>query len=151
MQRIRLIWVILWLFSATVSRAGGIDYVHITTQAQWDSVMTLSKQQERPVFLVGHTSWCGYCKQFFSSVSADSNVAVYYNTNYLNIAVDVEQEFGRSIAARYGIRGYPTLLFLDSAGTQLNRVNGYVDPAVLLSYGRRSLRKFTQQSAGGGG
>jgi thioredoxin-related protein len=143
--------MILWLFSATVSRAGGIDYVHITTQAQWDSVMTLSKQQERPVFLVGHTSWCGYCKQFFSNVSTDSNVAVYYNTNYLNITVDVEQEFGRSIATRYGIRGYPTLLFLDSAGTQLNRVNGYVDPAVLLSYGRRSLRKFTQQSAGSGG
>ena len=146
-----LLLMVCWLFSGSVVRAQGVDFLHITTQAQWDSVMEVSKQQMVPVFLVGHTTWCGYCKKFFSVVAADSTVGAYFNTNYLNIAVNAEQEFGRTIASRYGIRGYPTLLFLDAAGTQINRVNGYVDPAVLLSYGRRSLRKFKQQATEGDG
>jgi thioredoxin-related protein len=124
----------------------GIQFFHVTTQAQWDSLMEVSKGSGKPVFVVGHTTWCGYCKRFFSVVSGDSSVAAYYNAYYVNIAIDTDQDFGKVIASKYGVRGYPTLLFLDAKGVQLNRVNGYVDPAVLLSYGRRSLRKFTEQS-----
>lgn len=149
MRRNLLLLTLFVLVSGTSLRAGGIGYIHVTTQVQWDSLMEISKQQNLPVFLVGHTSWCGYCKRFFNTVSTDTSVADYFNTHFMNIAVDMEQEFGRSLATRYGIRGYPTLLFLNGLGAQINRVNGYVDPAVLLSYGRRSLRKFQQQPVGG--
>lgn len=148
MNRIVLTGVMLFTMIMISSgvKAGGIQFSHVTTQAQWDSLMEVSKGTGKPVFLVGHTTWCGYCKRFFSIISCDSSVAAYYNAYYVNIAIDADQEFGKVIASKYGIRAYPTLLFLDAKGTQLNRVNGYVDPAVLLSYGRRSLRKFTEQS-----
>ncbi len=125
--------------AATVPK---LELMQITSQSQWDSVMEVSKATGRPVFLGAHASWCGYCKKLINVVYADTVVARYFNTNYINISIDVDKEFGRHIAQKYGVKAYPTLLFLNGRGEVLNRINGYVDPSEMLSYGRRSLHKF---------
>ena len=137
--------IVVVIFSGSGSLAAQttkLEFIPITTQEQWDSVLEVSKATGKPVFLGAHASWCGYCKKLFRVVYADTVLAGYFNTNYINISIDVDQEFGKFIAGRYGVRAYPTLLFLNSNGEMLNRINGYVEPAVMLSYGRRSLRKF---------
>ncbi len=130
-----------FFYGGDVFGSTSITFTTISSQEQWDSVMTVSKETGKPVFVDVYAVWCGFCKRLHRFVYTDSAVAAYFNDHFINITLDGEQSFGRHIVSVYGIRGYPTLLFLNDRGGLLQRVNGYVEPAVLLSHGRRATER----------
>jgi thioredoxin 1 len=136
-----LFFATLLLQGGTVFGSAPIAITAITTQAQLDSVMQVSKATGKTVYLDVSTTWCGYCRRLHRQVYTDSAVAAYFNTHFINITIDGDQPLGKEIARIYGVRGFPTLLFLNGDGGVVHRVNGYVEPAVFLSHGRRASER----------
>jgi len=136
-----LFFTVMILHGGVVNGTTPIGITAITTQAQLDSVMQVSKATGKPVYLDVSTTWCGYCRRLHRQVYTDSAVAAYFNAHFINITIDGDQPLGKEMARIYGVRGFPTLLFLNSEGGVLHRVNGYVEPAVFLSHGRRALER----------
>lgn len=48
-----------------------------------------------------------------------------------------ETKEGRELANKYGIQGYPTLLILDKNGKELTTQVGFVEPHILVNFGKR--------------
>jgi len=76
-------------------------------------------EEGKPVFIDCFTTWCGPCKWMSANIFTDSKVAQYYNENYICLKIDMEKGEGVDIAKKYGIRAYPTLLYLDAKGERL--------------------------------
>ncbi len=81
--------------------------------------MAAAAEEGKPVFIDCYTTWCGPCKWMSANIFTDSKVADYYNENYVCLKIDMEKGEGIDIAKDYGIRAYPTLLYLNAEGERL--------------------------------
>ncbi|MBC8884301.1 thioredoxin family protein [Flavobacterium piscinae] len=116
---------------ATVAK--GIDFFKGTFQ----EALALAEKEQKYVFVEVYATWCGPCKQLKRTTFKDKEVGVYFNKNFINIAIDGETEEGDKILSRYNIRSYPTLLILDAKGRVLTRQTGFMKPYILINFGRR--------------
>lgn len=123
----------LILLTSAQTFATGIDFHHELTFQQ---ALDLAKKEGKLVFVDCYTSWCGPCKRLAATVFTDSAVGVYFNNNYINVKFDMEKDEGPSIATRYQVTAYPTLLWLDGNGAIKNKVIGGLDAAGLINGGR---------------
>jgi thiol-disulfide isomerase/thioredoxin len=120
--------------------AGGIEFDHeITFQEALDK----AKREGKLVFMDCYTSWCGPCKRLAATVFTDSAVGQYFNNNYVNVKFDMEKGEGTSIATRYQITAYPTLLWLDPNGSVKHKVVGGLDPQGLVNAGMKAANPIS--------
>ncbi len=103
----------------------------------WEEALSLAKKEGKPIFLDISASWCGPCKLLKSNTFPNAEVGNYYNKNFINVAVDGEIGEGIKLARKYNIRGYPTLLYLDSEGEVISQEAGYRDPAGFIELGKK--------------
>lgn len=93
------------------------------------------------IFLDGYTSWCAPCKWMEGNVFNQPEVSSFYNDNFINTKFDCEVGEGISLAKTYGIRSFPTYLFLDAEGTLLYRTQSRMEADKFLQEGRQALNK----------
>ena len=63
---------------------------------------------------IRYTSWCGPCKMLASKVFTQDVVADYFNATFVNAKFDMEKdEDGVMLKDKYGVKAFPTLLFID--------------------------------------
>lgn len=96
-----------------------------------------AKTENKPIFLDVYATWCGPCKQLKRKTFTDAEVGNYFNAHYINIAIDGETAEGEELVRKYQIQGYPTLLILDKNGKLLTQQVGFVEPHILVNFGKR--------------
>ena len=73
-------------------------------------------------------TWCGPCqkldKEVFPTPAVRKEAA-----GWLAVRVDAESPQGEEVVKRYHVVGYPTVLFLDPAGREIDRVFGFLEAA----------------------
>ncbi len=112
------------LGTAVAQEAAGVKFGSDMTAA-----LEKAKTENKPVFIDIFASWCGYCKQMDAKVFSQETVGDYMNANLVNVRIDGDKGDGKSLAAKYRIRGYPTFIILDCNGNELGRIAGAVlDP-----------------------
>jgi thiol:disulfide interchange protein len=92
--------------------------------------------QGKPVFIDFYTSWCGPCKVMDRDVFTDPSLIRYFTQHYQNLKVNAELGEGIVLAQKFGIKAYPTLLFLDGSGQEQKRLVGITTASRLLSVGK---------------
>lgn len=102
------------------------------------TLLNKAKTEKKLIFLDAYASWCGPCKLMERNVFTDTNVADYYNKNFINAHFDMEKGEGPSLAAKYGIRSYPTLLFLNGEGEIVGKELGYIKTEEFLALGKKN-------------
>lgn len=118
-------------FAATVPPAGGVDAQGIVFSegTPFAEVLRRARTEKKPVMLDAYAVWCGPCKQLDRMTFADPTVGAWARKNVVAAKVDAEKGEGRRVAQRYAIRAFPTILFLDASGNELDRISGVFPPA----------------------
>jgi len=117
--------------------ASGIQFKTDT----WNEILALAKKENKPIFLDISASWCGYCKRMKANVFTDTEVGKYYNTAFFNVSVDGEKGEGIELAKKYGVKGYPTFVFLTPDGSLAHQTSGYHNPEKFLELGKNANSK----------
>jgi thioredoxin-related protein len=133
----------------------------------WDRGIEESRATGRPVLVDVYTDWCGWCKRMKADVYTKPEVRDYLEDHFVMIELNAESSdparyegkayTSRSLAARFGVSGYPTTVFLRAGGDHLVSVPGYLESARFLQVLRFigdgymekgvSFQDFTKQSA----
>lgn len=96
-------------------------------------LVSKAKKENKIIFIDAFTSWCGPCKMMEKNIFTKKSVGDYYNANFINARFDMEKGEGRDIAAKYGVRSYPTYLFLNGDGEVVSQNYGYMEESMFVA------------------
>jgi thioredoxin 1 len=108
----------------------------------WAQIIQKAKAEDKLIFMDAYTTWCGPCKTMSARVFPDQRLGEYFNANFINAKIDMESGEGPALAAKYPVRGYPTLMFIDpKTGKIVNQALGYRSADQLLKLGEDTNKK----------
>jgi thiol-disulfide isomerase/thioredoxin len=82
-----------------------------------------AKKSHKLVMVDFYTDWCVWCKRLDAGAYKDPKV-VALTGQLVPLKSDAEKE-GKDMAKKYGVNGYPTILFLNADGTLVSKLVGY--------------------------
>jgi thioredoxin-related protein len=107
----------------------------------WEEALQLAKDTDKILFLEVSTDWCGYCKRMKSKVYSDTSVGDFYNENFVNFSADAEKGEGIAIKKQFGVKGYPTLVYIKPDGTVIEKKSGYRNADSFIELGQSMMTK----------
>ncbi len=135
MRKLALLFSLLVLQFVAFSQEQGSGIVF--QKLTFEEAKALSKQTGKPIFMDAYTVWCGPCKYLDKKVFVDEEVGAYFNKNFINIKVEMEKDVdGPMLAQKFKVRGYPTLLFINSEGQMIKQQVGALGAPALLDFGK---------------
>lgn len=105
----------------------------------WKDALKKAKSEDKILFLSGTTSWCEPCQLLNQYTFSDLEVANFFNSNFINLQLDMEEYPGVELTETYDIRIYPAMLFINSKGEIVHRGCGAMDANELLELGNSAL------------
>ena len=97
----------------------------------WTQALTKSikqaKKSKKLVMVDFYTDWCGWCKVLDKKTYPDKRVVALTKASFIPVKINAEKE-GMAAATKYGVRSYPTILFIDGNGEVAGRIGGYAPP-----------------------
>lgn len=110
-------------------------------KGSWKEVLAKAKKENKLIFLDAYTTWCRPCIMMAKNVFTLNHVADYYNTNFINVTMDMEKGDGPALVKKYKIRAYPDFLWIDGDGNIVHRNGGYQEPDVFIATGKEANSK----------
>jgi thiol:disulfide interchange protein len=99
-------------------------------ERDFETALARASSDRKPVMLDFYTTWCGWCKRLDQTTLADGQVQKAL-AGVVPLRLDAERE-GRELAQRFGVRSFPTIIFLDASGQEIERIPGFVGPDAFL-------------------
>jgi len=96
----------------------------------YDEGMALGKSHQKKVFINFYATWCSYCKMMDTATFKDAAVIAYLNDNFIAIKVDVDKQ--RNVAAHYNISPLPDVWFISEKGEVIGNKPGYIPAEEML-------------------
>lgn len=110
------------------------------TSISFEEALKLAKKEKKNIFLDAYASWCGPCKMLKKNVFTQKEVGDFYNGNFINMAIDMEQGEGPKLAQKYKVQAYPTLLFINHKGEVVGTALGYHQADEIIALGKKYVR-----------
>jgi thioredoxin-related protein len=137
----------LTIFSLSVS-AQEIKWMSL------EKAVEAQKTTPKKIFIDAYTIWCGPCKMLDKNTFRNKDVATYVNENYYAVKFNAEgnetikfqdktfsnpdfnpntsgRNSAHQLSSYFGIRAYPTMLFLDEQANFIGPLQGYKTPQQL--------------------
>lgn len=111
-------------------------------KGEFDLALKKAKSEKKLVFLDIYATWCGPCKRLKANTFSNTEVGSYYNANFINVALNGEEGEGMELARKYGVKAYPTLLYINGDGQVLESVTGYHNSSQFIDLGNSVLQKW---------
>lgn len=90
----------------------------------FDAALKEAEKDGKLLFIDFYTTWCGPCKMMEATTFKDAWVVKWLTEKAVSLEVDAEKD--EKLADKFEVEFYPTLVFLNSKGEVLERINGYV-------------------------
>lgn len=98
----------------------------------YQEILDLAKQGNKIVMIDFITDWCKWCIETDRKVYTNPEVAAFANANQINWKIDAEKGEGPDLAKKYGVKGFPTIVFTNPEGEEIDRIYGYVPAGQFL-------------------
>jgi thioredoxin 1 len=86
----------------------------------------LAKESNKLIFIDVYAAWCGPCKMMARGPFQEEKVGKVFNEKFINLKIDAEKDAdGQFVSRSYGVRAYPTLLFINGDGKLVKNIVGY--------------------------
>ncbi len=138
---LKKLWLLLILFPL-ISSSQSVKWMSL------EDAVRAQKQEARKIIMDVYTDWCGPCKLMDSKTFSNPDVATFINKNYYAVKFNAEgnitvnfkgntfanpgydpKKKGRNatheLTSYMGIRGYPTVVFLDEEANFITPLVGY--------------------------
>lgn len=126
-----IVYIVVFIVSAFQLNAG-IEFKDLT----YRQAVKYSIQENKPLFIDFYTTWCGPCKILNSEVFPNESLGEYINTEFIAIKVDAEEQ--ASIAKKYGVSAYPTII-IAHVNEDINvRIIGKQSASSILQHAKES-------------
>jgi thioredoxin-related protein len=89
------------------------------------------------IFIDFYATWCGPCKYLEKEVFTIDSVGEYFNTHFVNIRIDAEEEELGLVESIF-LEAYPTLVIFDKDGNQMISSVGVLEADELLAFGKKA-------------
>ena len=100
-----------------------------------DAAVTAAAERDTLAFVEFKTEWCSWCRRLETETFTDREVRRELSS-LVPIQLDAEAD-GAEAARRFDIDSYPTMVFLDGSGDEVERIVGYLPADALLKEIRR--------------
>jgi hypothetical protein len=101
----------------------------------FDDALDAASQRKTVVMAEFYTDWCNWCRRL--DTDTFTNPEVRGELGQLVALKLNAEESGSELAARFGIDSYPTMIFFDARGNEMERILGYLPPDKFLWRVRR--------------
>ncbi len=71
--------------------------------------------------------WCSTCRKLDNEIFADEEVKRFINDNYVLSRLEYESDAGQKFLEKQKVRGFPTLLLVDSDGNMVKKLQVIFD------------------------
>lgn len=95
-------------------------------RSPFDRAARLASDRKTLLLVDFTTEWCGWCRKLEREVYPDPAVSGQLS-RVVYFRIDAERE-GAALARRYGVDGFPTLLFLTPSGSVAGQILGFMPP-----------------------
>lgn len=134
----RQLIIITSLFFSVLGFSQGIVFEHGT----WKEIIEKAKQNNKSIFIDVYTSWCGPCKKMSKDIFPLTEVGKVYNENFICYQLDGEKGDGIQIVNKYGVRVYPTYLFIKADGTLYYKASGTMSAKDFIALSIKALTEI---------
>ncbi len=112
--------------------------IQFTTKS-WGDVLAEAKKTNKNIFVDAYTTWCAPCKKMEKFVFTKPNVGDFYNKNFINLQMDMENGEGLAFAEKYEVKAFPTLLYFSPEGELVHRIAGLQEAEAFINVGEAAL------------
>ena len=124
-----LMVVVLSTTTISFASAQGIKFV----ESNFKEAVAQAEQENKLLFMDCYTSWCGPCRLLANRVFINDSIGQFFNKHFVSLKVDMEKGEGPALARQYGVKAYPTLLFIDPSTHEIvSQVVGFRTVKALL-------------------
>lgn len=138
-KKVFVILVFIAAFTFMLPRADAITWKYNLQDA-----LKAAKSQGKPVMIDFYTDWCDWCKKLDSDTYSDPKVNAA-SAKFICVKINADKE--PAITGKYGVSGYPTIIFLDSNGSVLQKIPGFLPPAGFLQNMNKILSTMPKPTA----
>lgn len=91
-----------------------------------DAAFTLAKAGNKPLFLYWGAVWCPPCNQVKATIFNRQDF-IDKSRHFVPVYLDGDSPSAQKLAARFKVRGYPTMILFKPDGSEITRLPGEVD------------------------
>jgi len=128
----RLVWIVpaVIVLAIACQPGGGVWFKGDEVEAK-----AAARERDTLVMIEFYTDWCSWCRRLENDTFTDLGVIAQLE-ELVPMRVDAEGG-GEDLAQRYGVDSYPTVVFVDGQGHEVDRILGYLPPAEFVEQTRR--------------
>ncbi len=114
---------------------------------KYDQGLKQAVKEKKKIMVFFYTDWCGYCKKMNNYTYKDEDIKKILAKSFISVTVNGESKNSilvdkaniteRELTSRFGVRGFPTIWFLEPNAEKISSLIGYRDAknfADVLSY-----------------
>lgn len=141
MTKLKLLVACFVLFilglSPVMAQTDGIQFFNGT----WSEAVTKAKAENKLIFIDFYTQWCGPCFNMAENVFVLPSVGDFYNNSFINMKIDAETADGSPLAKKYGVKSYPSYLYVDpKTEDAVHKSGSRQSPEQFITTGKSALQ-----------
>ena len=114
----------------SLTKAAALADVEIPWIEDHDEGLKLAREDQKPVVAVLYAAWCGWSKRLLNETFTDPRIKLLKD-GFVWVKVDTSEK--DDLYALYEQNSYPMIVFLDSEGGIVKKIDGFKDAKGLLA------------------
>ena len=124
------------LVALVIAATGVVAGCQPTESSPWfdgnlEAAQVAAAERDTVVMIQFYTDWCAWCRRLQSDTFSAPDVRRQL-AEIVSLRRNAETD-GAELAERFNIGSYPTMVFLDPDGSEMDRILGYLPPEPFLS------------------